>query len=91
MEALTPFAVANPHQVIKLILEEGEYLAHCTIRSDKATPSLTFLYPMQISGRQDPKPLPYLQHEDKYSFDINLSVAIQRKCLFSKRVAFEGH
>jgi hypothetical protein len=27
---------------------------------------------------QDPTPLPYLQHTDKYSFDINLSVAIQR-------------
>jgi fumarylacetoacetase len=26
---------------------------------------------------QDPAPLPYLQHADNYSFDINLSVAIQ--------------
>eukprot|EP00730_Choanoeca_flexa_P018688 TRINITY_DN9101_c0_g1_i1.p1 TRINITY_DN9101_c0_g1~~TRINITY_DN9101_c0_g1_i1.p1 ORF type:complete len:433 (+),score=110.38 TRINITY_DN9101_c0_g1_i1:50-1300(+) len=26
---------------------------------------------------QDPSPLPYLQHKDNYSFDINLSVAIK--------------
>lgn len=28
---------------------------------------------------QDPKPFPYLQHEDKYNFDINLIVDIKRK------------
>ena len=26
---------------------------------------------------QDPKPFPYLTHEDKFNFDINLSVAIK--------------
>jgi len=26
---------------------------------------------------QDPKPLPYLTHEDNYNFDINLEVAIK--------------
>lgn len=28
---------------------------------------------------QDPKPFPYLQHEDKFNFDIKLQVDIQRK------------
>ena len=28
---------------------------------------------------QEPTPLPYLQHSDEYSFDINLQVAIQGK------------
>ncbi|RXG73574.1 Fumarylacetoacetase [Armadillidium vulgare] len=27
---------------------------------------------------QDPQPFPYLQHDDKYSFDINLQVAIKQ-------------
>jgi fumarylacetoacetase len=27
--------------------------------------------------QQDPEPLPYLKHEDKYNFDINLEVAIR--------------
>lgn len=26
---------------------------------------------------QDPQPLPYLQHTDKYNFDINLEVALK--------------
>ena len=29
---------------------------------------------------QDPKPLPYLYHEDPYNFDIQLEVAINCKC-----------
>lgn len=36
---------------------------------------------------QDPTPLPYLQHSDPYSFDINLQVAIKGKsyeCLLFK-------
>eukprot|EP00122_Pirum_gemmata_P000216 Pgem_evm1s186 len=28
---------------------------------------------------QDPKPLPYLQHEDKYTFDIKLAVEMTGK------------
>ena len=28
-------------------------------------------------NKQDPTPFPYLQHEDKYNFDINLVVSIQ--------------
>ena len=27
--------------------------------------------------KQDPEPFPYLRHQDKYSFDINLTVGIQ--------------
>lgn len=30
---------------------------------------------------QDPKPLPYLAHEDNYNFDINLEVALKCKYL----------
>ena len=32
---------------------------------------------------QDPKPLPYLLHDDPYSFDINLSVGIKRESVVS--------
>lgn len=28
---------------------------------------------------QTPKPFPYLQHDDKYNFDIKLEVSIKRK------------
>lgn len=28
---------------------------------------------------QEPKPLPYLQHEKKFNFDINLEVDIKRE------------
>lgn len=30
---------------------------------------------------QDPKPFPYLQHEDKYNFDINLIVDLKRELI----------
>lgn len=33
-----------------------------------------FLVPNYV---QDPKPFPYLRHDDKYTFDLNLEVAIQ--------------
>ena len=36
------------------------------------------LEPFCVQGpEQDPKPFPYLTHDDPYSFDINLSAAIQ--------------
>ena len=28
---------------------------------------------------QDPEPLPYLKHEDKYNYDINLEVLLKGK------------
>ena len=30
---------------------------------------------------QDPEPLPYLKHEDKYNYDINLEVLLKGKRL----------
>lgn len=33
------------------------------------------------NATQDPKPLPYLVHEDPYNFDIHLEVAIKGKVL----------
>ena len=32
---------------------------------------------------QDPKPLPYLQHDDKYNYDINLEVKLKGNLAFS--------
>lgn len=31
------------------------------------------------NAEQDPKPFPYLQHDDPYNFDINLEVELTRK------------
>jgi len=40
--------------------------------------TLDALEPFRVNNpKQDPKPLPYLQHEGKGSFDINLQVGIQ--------------
>lgn len=33
------------------------------------------------NANQDPKPLPYLVHEDPYNFDIHLEVAIKGEVL----------
>ena len=40
--------------------------------------TLDALQPFRVENpKQDPKPLPYLQHEGKHSFDINLQVGIK--------------
>lgn len=40
------------------------------------------LAPFCVPGpEQDPKPFPYLTHEDPYSFDINLTASIQGEVL----------
>ena len=42
---------------------------------------------------QDPAPLPYLKHDDPYSYDINLAVKIVRKlrsCVWSWMEAFSA-
>jgi fumarylacetoacetase len=38
------------------------------------------LAPFAVSNfPQDPAPMPYLQHDDNYNYDIKLEVAIRRK------------
>lgn len=38
------------------------------------------LTPFKVANtKQDPLPLEYLQHNDPYNFDINLTVAIKRE------------
>jgi len=38
------------------------------------------LSPFKVPNcKQDPVPLPYLYHEDPYSYDINLQVSLQSK------------
>ncbi len=61
MEALAPFIVDNYAQVV----EESIIF------------SIVIRLPTILFSMQDPTPLPYLRHSDKYNFDINLEVAIQ--------------
>ena len=36
------------------------------------------LQPFSVENyAQDPKPFPYLQHQDKYTFDVDLTVSIK--------------
>ena len=37
---------------------------------------------------QDPAPFPYLKHDDKYAFDINLAVSITRMYRFAYAVPY---
>ena len=49
------------------------------------------LEPFKIANPvQDPKPLPYLDHSDPYTFDIRLEVAIKRK-FFKRNFLIFGH
>lgn len=62
MEALKPFIVENYQQVL---------INFWKLRS------LFLKTNCRFNIFKDPEPFPYLKHDDPYSFDINLEVAIK--------------
>uniref|UniRef100_A0A8C1PAJ0 Fumarylacetoacetase n=1 Tax=Cyprinus carpio TaxID=7962 RepID=A0A8C1PAJ0_CYPCA len=78
MEALMPFVEPNPVQV-NWVDSKYTFLPPCTLPSlfrfwQRCV--LSFLKIILLSF-QDPVPLPYLRHDDPYTFNINLFVAVK--------------
>uniref|UniRef100_A0A5G2QPJ7 Fumarylacetoacetase n=1 Tax=Sus scrofa TaxID=9823 RepID=A0A5G2QPJ7_PIG len=104
MDALMPFAVPNPEQLLSQspahmttlsphcpgtqcwsLERSGLFILRSSVpehRGSAAGPAWasSARLPMTLCSAlpsQDPKPLPYLRHDQPYMFDINLSVALK--------------
>uniref|UniRef100_A0A8D1QCI7 Fumarylacetoacetase n=1 Tax=Sus scrofa TaxID=9823 RepID=A0A8D1QCI7_PIG len=111
MDALMPFAVPNPEQLLSQspahmttlsphcpgtqcwsLERSGLFILRSSVpehRGSAAGPAWasSARLPMTLCSAppsQDPKPLPYLRHDQPYMFDINLSVALKGTVLGSQ-------
>uniref|UniRef100_A0A8D3BXB5 Fumarylacetoacetase n=1 Tax=Scophthalmus maximus TaxID=52904 RepID=A0A8D3BXB5_SCOMX len=73
MEALLPFAEPNSVQVSTRVKVYTSKEKHRTLIQISRSPNFILFE----SPNHDPEPLPYLQHPDAYTFNINLFVSLK--------------